>query len=53
LGFIYADGFITKKTNGNPVFGLTLAEREPLDKLNQCLESNKPIGYYKKKGSYS
>lgn len=53
LGFIYADGFITKKTNGSPVFGITLGEREPLDKLNKCLNSNKPIGIYKKVNSYS
>lgn len=53
LGFIYADGFITKKTNGSPVFGLTLGEIEPLIKLNQCLDSNKPIGQYKKVNSYS
>ena len=53
LGFIYADGFITKKTTGNPVFGLTLGEKEPLEKLNQCLESNKPIGEYRKVSSYS
>ena len=53
LGFIYADGFITKKTNGSHVFGITLAEREPLDKLNKCMDSNKPIGVYKKASSYS
>lgn len=53
LGFIYADGFITKKTNGNPVFGMTLGEIEPLEKLNRCLNSNKPIGMYKKTNSYS
>jgi mobile intron protein len=53
LGFIYADGFITRKTNGSAVFGLTLAEEEPLIKLNQCLESNKPIGKYKKVNSYN
>lgn len=53
LGFIYADGFITKRTNGNPVFGLTLGEKEPLENLNKCLESNKPIGEYKKVNSYS
>lgn len=52
LGFIYADGYITKKVNSNPVFGLTLAEEEPLIKLNQCLNSNKPIGKYKKINSY-
>lgn len=53
LGFIYADGFITRKTNGSAVFGLTLAEEEPLIKLNQCLESNKPIGKYRKVNSYN
>lgn len=53
LGFIYADGFITRKTNGSAVFGLTLAEEEPLIKLNQCLESNKPIGKYKKVNGYN
>lgn len=53
LGFIYADGFITKKTNGSPVFGLTLGEKEPLEKLNSCLGSNKPIKEYKKTNSYS
>lgn len=53
LGFIYADGFITRKTNGSAVFGLTLAEEEPLIKLNQCLESDKPIGKYKKVNGYN
>lgn len=53
LGFIYADGFITKRANGSPVFGLTLADKEPLEKLNECLWSNKPIGKYKKTNSYS
>lgn len=53
LGFIYADGFITKKTNGSPVFGMTLGEIEPLEKLNKYMSSNKPIGEYKKTGSYS
>lgn len=37
LGFIYADGFITKRVNGSTVFGLTLADREPLEKLNEYL----------------
>lgn len=53
LGFIYADGFITKRTHGNPVFGITLAEKEPLEKINKCMNSNKPIGEYKKINSYS
>lgn len=53
LGFIYADGFITKKTNGNPVFGMSLAEIEPLEKLNKYMHSNKPIGKYNKVNSYN
>lgn len=53
LGFIFADGFITKRTNGNPVFGITLAEKEPLELLNKCMNSNKPIKQYKKVNSYS
>ena len=53
LGFIYADGFITKKAKGSPVFGMTLGEIEPLEKLNKYMDSNKPIGIYKKKNSYS
>lgn len=53
LGFIYADGYISKKQNGNPIFGMTLAEEEPLIKLNQCLKSTKPIRSYKKTNSYS
>lgn len=52
LGFIYADGFITKRANGNPVFGITLAEIEPLEKLNECLNSNKPIYKYEKTSGY-
>ena len=53
LGFIYADGFITKKTNGSPVFGISLRDKEPLEQLNKCLRSNKPIGVYNKTNSYS
>lgn len=53
LGFIYADGYISKKQNGNPIFGITLAEEEPLIKLNKCLKSTKPIRSYKKTNGYS
>ena len=53
LGFIYADGFITKRANGSPVFGITLAESEPLEKIKKAMKSNKPIGMYKKTNSYS
>lgn len=52
LGFIYADGFITKRTNGNSVFGITLAELEPLEKLNSCMQSTKPIYMYNKRNGF-
>lgn len=48
LGFIAADGYITKraKGKGQNVFGITLHEKEPLEKLNQCMNSNKRILEY-------
>lgn len=53
LGFIYADGFITKRSTGQNLFGLTLAEIEPIDKLKHYMNCDKPVGYYKKTSSYS
>lgn len=53
LGFIFADGFITKKTNGSFIFGISLGEIEPLQQLNLYLQSTKPIKCYKKKNGYS
>lgn len=53
LGFVYADGFITKHANGSPVFGITLAEDEPLEKIKKAMKSNKRIGVYKKTNGYS
>lgn len=53
LGFIYADGFITKRSQGQNVLGLTLAENEPLEKFKKYINCNKPIGIYKKTNSYS
>lgn len=53
LGFIYADGFITKRNIGQNVLGITLSEEEPLIKLKKYLNTDKPIGYYKKTNSYS
>lgn len=53
LGFIYADGFITKKSQGQNILGLTLAEEEPLEKFKKYINCNKPIGVYKKVNSYS
>ena len=53
LGFIYADGFITKRSSGQNILGITLAESEPLDKFKKYIDCNKPIGVYKKTNSYS
>lgn len=53
LGFIYADGFITKRSTGQNILGITLAEDEPLEKFKKYIGCNKPIGVYQKKGSYS
>lgn len=53
LGFIYADGFITKPSHGQNILGLTLAEIEPIDKFKKYIQTNKKVGYYKKTSSYS
>ena len=53
LGFIYADGFITKRSQGQSILGLTLAEIEPIDKFKKYIQTNKKVGYYKKTNSYS
>lgn len=53
LGFLYADGFICKTGNGNPVLGITLAEPEPIEKIKIALKSNLPIRSYKKVNGYS
>lgn len=53
LGFIYADGFITKPSQGQNILGLTLAEIEPIDKFKKYIQTNKKVGYYKKTNGYS
>lgn len=53
LGFIYADGFITKRSQGQSILGLTLAEIEPIDKFKKYIQTDKKVGYYKKTNSYS
>lgn len=53
LGFIYADGFITKRSQGQNILGLTLAEIEPIDKFKRYIQTQKKVGYYKKTNSYS
>lgn len=46
LGFMFADGFITKGKNGQFIFGMSLHEKEPLELFKKYLNSNKPIGEY-------
>ena len=41
---MYADGFITEGANGQFIFGITLAEIEPLILFKRYLETDKPIG---------
>lgn len=53
LGFIYADGFITKRSQGQNILGLTLAEIEPIDKFKKYIQTDKKVGYYKKTNGYS
>lgn len=54
LGFIYADGFITKPDWGQAKLGITLAEEEPIIKFKKYINSDNPIGIYTKgKNSYS
>lgn len=55
LGFIYADGFITsKKKHGNRSLGISLSikDKEHLEKLNQCLNSNTPVNTYIEKSGF-
>lgn len=53
LGFIYADGYISS-TNGKR-FGLSLAikDKEHLEKLKNCLESNYPVNEFEQHCGYS
>jgi len=56
LGFIYADGYITKKTkHGNRKFGVALSIKdiEHLKKLKSSLKSNHKICVYKSVSGYS
>lgn len=53
LGFIYADGFITKRSQSQNLLGLTLSEIEPIDKFKKYIQTEKPVGFYKKTNSYS
>lgn len=54
LGFIYADGFITKRKpgHGQNVLGITLAEKDHLEKFAGNIETNKPVKTYEKKNAY-
>ena len=50
LGFIYADGYVTKN-----IFGIKLHEKdeEHLEKLKECLKSTHHIGHYINKTGFS
>jgi hypothetical protein len=49
LGFLYADGYITKRKMGQHVLGLKLAIKDykHLIKFSKAIKSNKPIKIYK------
>lgn len=53
LGFIFADGYITKRKNGQNIFAIKLSEIEPLQKISTAINSNKPIGVYISKSGYN
>jgi hypothetical protein len=55
LGFIYADGFITKRKLGfgQNILGITLHEKEPLEKFCIDIGTNKPVKEYKTVSKYA
>lgn len=53
LGFIAADGYITKSTIGQNVLGINLGEKEPLEKFKFCINSNHPINLYNSTNPYN
>lgn len=53
LGFIAADGYITKSTNGQNILGINLGEKEPLEKFKFWINSNHPINLYNSTNPYN
>lgn len=56
LGFIYADGFITpKRKHSNRGLGISLSikDKEHLQKLNMCLNSNTPVNEYIERSGFA
>lgn len=56
LGFIAADGYITRRKTGQAVLGISLAEIEPLERFREDISTDKPIYRYDWKdnpGKYS
>jgi hypothetical protein len=51
LGFIYADGYLTKKGN---TFGIELSKTdiEHLNKFNACIGSDRPVKIYNKQSTF-
>ena len=52
LGFIYADGYITKRKTGQHVLGITLHEKEPLELFCKCINTDKPVKQYISNSKY-
>lgn len=54
LGFIYADGFITKRKPGygQHILGVTLAEKDHLEKFANSIGTDKPVKTYEKKNGF-
>lgn len=53
LGFMYADGYITRGKQGQFIFGMTLHEKEPLELFKKCIQTDKPIGEYVTKQGFN
>ena len=53
LGFIYADGYITRKTSGQAHLCLCLSEEEPINKFKKAINTNKPTNSFDAKNSYN
>lgn len=55
LGFIYADGYITKRGDGgSPRLGIAISEKDKkhLEYFRYCIKTNAPINTYTQKGGY-
>jgi hypothetical protein len=53
LGFIFADGYITKRKQGQDVLGIRLGELEPLELFSKSIGTNKPVRIYISHSGYN